>query len=167
MAHPNDHIRESLLRLVPYQAGKPIEEVRRELGLDRVVKLASNEYPEGPFPEVVEAIRSAVGDLHRYPDPAWFELRAAFAEALEIEPERFFFGAGANELLELLIHLYSGGRGEVLYGVPAFPVYGIIAQSHHDVGRGVPLDDPARRGLRMDLRRPDRRADRRHAAQAR
>lgn len=140
MSHPNDHIRESLRRLVPYQAGKPIEEVKRELGLERVVKLASNEYPEGPFPEVVEAIQRAIPQLHRYPDPAWFELRESFARALEIEPERFFFGAGANELLELLIHLYSGGQGTVVFGVPAFPVYGIIAQSHHDVGRSVPLD---------------------------
>src|SRR6478672_4557195 len=66
-------IADSLLRPVlgelrPYEPGKPVEEVQRELGLDRVIKLASNEGPYGPFPAAVEALRRATGELNRYPD---------------------------------------------------------------------------------------------------
>src|SRR4029453_10383417 len=63
--------------LVPYEPGKPVEEVRRELGLERVVKLASNEGPYGPFPQAREAIAHSVDDLNRYPDGRAYRLRGA------------------------------------------------------------------------------------------
>src|SRR5437763_13423739 len=68
--------------LVPYEPGKPVEEVQRELGLERVVKLASNEGPLGPFPEAREAIERAIAELNRYPDGGAYRLRAALAERL-------------------------------------------------------------------------------------
>jgi histidinol-phosphate aminotransferase len=66
--------------LVPYEPGKPVEEVQRELGLERVVKLASNEGPFGPFPAALEAIARCAPDLNRYPDGGAYRLRAALAE---------------------------------------------------------------------------------------
>jgi histidinol-phosphate/aromatic aminotransferase/cobyric acid decarboxylase-like protein len=66
--------------LVPYEPGKPVEEVQRELGLDRVVKLASNEGPFGPFPEAIEALAAAAPELNRYPDGGGYRLRTALAE---------------------------------------------------------------------------------------
>ncbi|HKB93551.1 MAG TPA: hypothetical protein VKC62_04860, partial [Gaiellaceae bacterium] len=68
--------RRSIEGLIPYEPGKPIEEVQRELGLERVVKLASNEGPFPPFPAAVEAIDRSVRDLNRYPDGGSYALRA-------------------------------------------------------------------------------------------
>ena len=70
----------SLAELRPYEPGKPVEEVQRELGLERVVKLASNEGPFGPFPEALQALAAASGELNRYPDGGAYRLRAALAE---------------------------------------------------------------------------------------
>src|SRR4051795_1766465 len=66
--------------LTPYQPGKPVEDVQRELGLDRVVKLASNEGPFGPFPAAADAIANGIPDLNRYPDGGAYRLHAALAE---------------------------------------------------------------------------------------
>jgi histidinol-phosphate aminotransferase len=66
--------------LVPYEPGKPVEEVQRELGLARIVKLASNEGPYGPFPRAVEALERAIPGLNRYPDGGSYALRSALAE---------------------------------------------------------------------------------------
>jgi histidinol-phosphate aminotransferase len=72
--------RRSIADLVPYEPGKPVEAVQRELGLERVVKLASNEGPFPPFPAALEAIEQAAGELNRYPDGGVYELRASLAE---------------------------------------------------------------------------------------
>ena len=72
-------LRPALDRVVPYEPGKPAESVQRELGLDRVVKLASNEGPFGPFPEALEAIARALPESNRYPDGGCYRLRQALA----------------------------------------------------------------------------------------
>ena len=69
--------RPALAGLVPYEPGRPVEEVQRELGLARVVKLASNEGPFGPFPEALEALERAAPELNRYPDGGAWRLRTA------------------------------------------------------------------------------------------
>jgi len=140
MADLSARVRAEVRELKPYQAGKPIEDVQRELGISRVVKLASNEYPEGPFPEAIEAIERELGQLNRYPDPGSYELGHAVAEVYGITPEEVFFGNGNNEILELLIHLLAEPGQEVLYATPSFPIYGLICQTHYKVGRAVPLD---------------------------
>ena len=73
--------RPSVEGLSPYQPGKPVEDVQRELGLARVVKLASNEGPFGPFPAALEAIERSAGELNRYPDGGAHALHAALAGA--------------------------------------------------------------------------------------
>src|SRR5204862_7566533 len=82
--------------LVPYEPGKPVEEVQRELGLERVVKLASNEGPFGPFPEALEAIERATAALNRYPDGGAYRLRAALAERFALRFEEVAIGAGSD-----------------------------------------------------------------------
>ncbi len=77
---PVGFLRPELAGIVPYEPGKPVEEVQRELGLERVVKLASNEGPFGPFPQALEALERSAGDLNRYPDGGAYRLRAALAE---------------------------------------------------------------------------------------
>src|SRR4029077_6955487 len=79
--------------LVPYEPGKPVEEVQRELGLARCVKLASNEGPFGPFPGAVEAIARSVADLNRYPDGGAWRLRNALAERYGIAFEEVAVGS--------------------------------------------------------------------------
>src|SRR5438067_7450640 len=86
--------------LVPYEPGKPVEEVQRELGLDRVVKLASNEGPFGPFPAALEAIQRSAADLNRYPDGGAYRLRAALAELHGVPVEEVAGGAGSDGLVD-------------------------------------------------------------------
>src|SRR5437868_6159811 len=89
--------------LRPYVPGKPIEETRREYGLKRVIKLASNENPLGPSPKALRAIRGALADQARYPDSSGFELKGALARHLGCEADRIAVGNGSNELIDLLI----------------------------------------------------------------
>ena len=72
-------IRVAIESLTPYKPGKPIEDVQRELGLERVVKLASNEGPLPPFPAALEAMERAARDLNRYPDGGIYRLHEALA----------------------------------------------------------------------------------------
>lgn len=134
-----DRIRPAVRALRPYQPGKPIEEVQRELGLPRIVKLASNEYPEGPFPEVREALVQELAELHRYPDATWHELVSSATAVYPIERDEILFGNGANEILELIVHLLCAEGDEALFAHPSFPIYGLLAQSHFDTGVPVPL----------------------------
>ena len=80
--------RRAIADLVPYEPGKPVEEVQRELGLERVVKLASNEGPFGPFPAALEAIERAARELNRYPDGGVWSLRSALAERHDVASRR-------------------------------------------------------------------------------
>ena len=88
--------------LVPYEPGKPVEEVQRELGLERVVKLASNEGPFGPFPSALEALERGIGDLNRYPDGGAYSLRAALADKHGVAFEEVAIGAGADGVIDCL-----------------------------------------------------------------
>jgi histidinol-phosphate aminotransferase len=142
-----ERVRTEVRNLAPYQPGKPIEEVQRELGLERIVKLASNEYPENAFPEVIEAIQQELLELNRYPDATWHDLLNAATEVYPIGRDEILFGNGGNEILELLVHLTCGPGDEVIYAHPSFPIYGLLAQSHFDVGVSVPLDGEQRHDL--------------------
>ena len=74
--------RKAVLNVKPYQPGKPIEEVKRELGLRDVIKMASNENPLGPSPKAVGAIRKYAGNINRYPEGGCFYLRQLISETL-------------------------------------------------------------------------------------
>ena len=127
--------------LVPYEPGKPVEEVQRELGLERVVKLASNEGPFGPFPEAREAIERATAELNRYPDGGAYRLRAALAERLGLRFEEVAVGAGSDGLVDCLGQATLDPRDEIVCGWPSFPSYVIDARKLGAVPRTVPLRD--------------------------
>ncbi|MET0563204.1 MAG: histidinol-phosphate transaminase [Gaiellaceae bacterium] len=127
--------------LVPYEPGKPVEEVQRELGLERVVKLASNEGPYGPFPQAREAIARAVDELNRYPDGGAYRLRAALAERFDVRFEEVAVGAGSDGLVDCLSQAVLEPGDEIVCGWPSFPSYVIDARKVGAVPRTVPLRD--------------------------
>ena len=136
-----DLIRPALAELRPYEPGKPIEEVQRELGLDRVVKLASNEGPFGPLPTALEAMAAAAVDLNRYPDGGAYRLRTNLAERLGVGFEQVAIGAGADGVIDCLTQATLDPGDEIVTGWPSFPSYVIYARRLGAVPRMVPLRD--------------------------
>lgn len=121
---------ESILSLSPYQGGKPISELQRELGLDHVVKLASNENPLGPGSKVLEAIQQASSDISRYPDGNGFELKQAISKHLSVSSEGITLGNGSNDILELIARAYvCRAQDEVIFSQYAFVVYPLVTQA--------------------------------------
>ena len=127
--------------IVPYEPGKPVEEVQRELALERVVKLASNEGPYGPLAEALEALAAAAPDLNRYPDGGAYRLRAALAERHDVRFEEIAIGAGADGVVDALSQIALDPGDEVVCGWPSFPSYVIDAQKLGAVARTIPLVD--------------------------
>jgi len=121
---------ESILSLNPYQGGKPISELQRELGLDHVVKLASNENPLGPGPKALEAIEKASSEVGRYPDGNGFELKQAIATHLSVKSDGITLGNGSNDILELVARAYvCREEDEVIFSQYAFVVYPLVTQA--------------------------------------
>jgi histidinol-phosphate aminotransferase len=127
--------------IVPYEPGKPVEEVQRELGLDRVIKLASNEGPFGPFPEALEALAHAAPELNRYPDGGGYRLRAALAERHGVRLEEIALGAGADGVVDCLAQVSLDPGDEIVCGWPSFPSYVITASKLGAAPVMVPLRD--------------------------
>ena len=119
-----------ILALTAYEPGKPEEELRRELGIDDIVKLASNENPYGPSPKAIEAVSGQALSLHRYPDPRGHDLRAALASHHGITPDELCLGNGSNELIDLICRVFARRGEHAIFGHPSFPCYriGSIAQ---------------------------------------
>jgi histidinol-phosphate aminotransferase len=131
----------ALAGIVPYEPGKPAEEVQRELGLERVVKLASNEGPYGPFPAAEEVLARGIRDLNRYPDGGFYRLRQALAERHGVRPEEVAPAAGADGVVMYLSLAALDPGDEVVCGWPSFPSYVLDALKLGAVCRQVPLRD--------------------------
>lgn len=133
--------RKCILRLTPYVPGKPIEEVKRELGLTDVIKLASNENPLGPSPKAIEAMKALAASVGQYPEGSCFELRKVLAEALCVEPGMLIFGAGADEVIRYLgVALLEEGDEVVMAGT-TFSQYDAATVVMDCPGHVVPLKD--------------------------
>jgi histidinol-phosphate aminotransferase len=131
--------RPALAGLVPYEPGKPAEEVQRELGLPSVVKLASNEGPFGPFPAALAALERAAAELNRYPDGGCFRLRHALAQRHGVRPENVAPGAGADGIVMCLSLACLDPADEVVCGTETFPSYALDALKLGASVRRVPL----------------------------
>ena len=132
---------ENISRLTPYHPGKPIEEVRRELGLTEVIKLASNENALGPSPLALAAIREAAGRAHLYPDASSYELAGKTAESLGIAADHLIFGNGSDDIIHLLGVTYLAAGDEVVQADPSFVRYESAAILNGAVCHKVPLRD--------------------------
>lgn len=116
-----------LAQLRPYQAGKPISEVKRELGLDKVIKLASNENPYGISPKAKEACFKALNDCHAYPDSNGYYLKQKLYEKFGFKPECITFGDGSNELINLIFQTFINDKVNVIIPKLSFIVYNMEA----------------------------------------
>ncbi len=122
---------ENITRLVPYRPGKPIEEVKRELGLTEVIKLASNENPLGPSPRAVDAIREASDRVHLYPDAVCHDLRKGVSRHLNVPEDHLVFGNGSDDIIHLLGVTFLNPGDEVIQADPSFVRYEAAAILHH------------------------------------
>jgi histidinol-phosphate aminotransferase len=133
--------RPALADLVPYEPGKPVEEVQRELGLERVVKLASNEGQFGPFPAARDALQRALDELNRYPDGGAYRLTVALAEKDGVAPENVALAAGADAVIMYLSLAVLDPGDEIACGWPSFPSYVLDAIKMGATPVRVPLTD--------------------------
>ena len=118
----------------PYQPGRPIEEVARELGLadaEGIVKLASNENSLGPSPKAMEAMRKAIPQMHLYPDGGSFYLRQAIAKKYGIGDDMTMLGCGCNEHAVLLAHAFMDRGDDLVVSERSFVVYKLVAALYH------------------------------------
>ena len=129
--------------LQPYQPGKPIEELERELGIRDSIKLASNENPLGPSPLALAAAQKALQNMHLYPDGGGHELRQALAKKHGVEANQITLGNGSNDVLELVARAFLAPCNAALYSEYAFAVYPIVTQAigaEHRVAAALPAD---------------------------
>jgi len=129
--------------IAPYQGGKPIGELAREMGLNEadIVKLASNENPLGISPKAQMAIEDAILDIARYPDGNSYALRQTVAQKLNVAHNQIVFGNGSNDILELTARAFLHKGCEAIYSQHAFAVYPLVTQAVGSSGVVVPAKD--------------------------
>jgi histidinol-phosphate aminotransferase len=136
----------SIESLLPYEGGKPVEELAREFGISDAIKLASNENPLGPSPKAIAAARAVLSEVHRYPDANAFKLRERIAAEHRVPMADVIQGNGSNELLDLAVRTFCTSEQHIVFAEPAFVVYRIAALAH-----GVPFTAVPVRDLTHDL----------------
>ncbi|MGZ8210880.1 MAG: histidinol-phosphate transaminase [Burkholderiales bacterium] len=126
--------------IAPYQPGKPISELAREMRLDEasIIKLASNENPLGVSPFAQRAIAAVLADLSRYPDGNGFELKQALNRRYGIATECIVLGNGSNDVLDLAARAFLTTQDEAVYSQHAFAVYPLAVQAMGARGVEVP-----------------------------
>lgn len=131
----------NIMHLPVYQPGKPIEAVKRELGLSEVTKLASNENPFGCSPKAKEAIIAELDNISLYPDGAAVELTQAIANKFGVESNQIIFGAGSDDIILMLARAYLCPGDENIMASHTFPQYKHNAEIENAVSIEVPLRD--------------------------
>ncbi len=124
--------------IAPYQPGKPIAELERELGISGIIKLASNENPLGASSLAMAAMHAAINDIARYPDGNGFELKSALSQRYKIDTANIVLGNGSNDLLELAARAFLSVGDKALYAAHAFAVYALATQAVGAAGVSVP-----------------------------
>lgn len=130
-----------IMKIKAYQPGKPIEEVKREMGLKKVIKLASNENPLGPSIKAVEAIKKYASKVNLYPDGGGYYLRKALAKKLGLEEEKILLGNGSDEIVSLITRIFLQKDEEAIMGDPSFLMYKIDTQLSQGKILSVPLNN--------------------------
>ncbi|MDD5018913.1 MAG: histidinol-phosphate transaminase [Candidatus Omnitrophica bacterium] len=134
-------IREDINDIEAYKPGKPIEEVRRELGLNNIVKLASNENPLGPSPRALTAVKKALRTLNRYPEGSCFNLKRKLAKVLGIHEGNLMFGNGSDELIDVILKVIKAPDADIITSDATFVEYKIGGRVNGFRIITVPLKD--------------------------
>ena len=125
-------------RLAHYIPGKPISEVQRELGIDNVIKLASNENPLGASPKAIAAIQDSLQNIHRYPDSSGFELRAKLAEKFNVKMDNVVLGAGSEGIMSTIMRTFLLSDDELISAKNSFIGFRVLAMLLDDRYTGCP-----------------------------
>jgi len=136
-------IPDSIAKIAPYVAGKPIAAVEREYGIANSIKLASNENPLGPSPKAMQAVAEAIANIHRYPDEPGYDLLNSLAAHLKVRPAQIVTGNGSDEILGFLSRALLAPGDDVIVPTPSFLMYTIVAQTAGARRIEVPLKDMA------------------------
>ncbi len=138
-----DFVPENIRLIQPYQPGKPISELAREIGLDAstIIKLASNENPLGVSPLALDAMINAMQNVALYPDGSGFELKAALSRHYDVKPEQIILGNGSNDVLDLAARIFLKPGASAVYSQHAFAVYPLVVQITGAHGIQVPARD--------------------------
>jgi histidinol-phosphate aminotransferase len=139
LVRAEDLVLPGVAALHPYEPGKPIEEVQRELGIGEPIKLASNENPIGPSPRAVAAIQAALSDLNRYPDGSCYELRHKIAARHRVAADRIFVGSGSCEILNLLAFLFLRPGLNAVVADHSFVIYQLAIAASGGAAKVVAL----------------------------
>ena len=134
-------VRKNIWDLKPYEPGKPIEELERELGVKGIVKLASNENPLGPSPKAIEAIRAFAKEVHRYPDSSGFYLKNKLSRKLKVKPENVILGNGSDEIIDMIVKTFLDSHHEALIAEPSFLEYKIIVKTRGAKIKSIPMEN--------------------------
>ncbi|WPX09612.1 histidinol-phosphate transaminase [Anaerocellum danielii] len=130
--------REVINTISPYIPGKPISEVKRELGLEKVIKLASNENPLGPSENVKKALTQNLDELGIYPDGNCTELKLKLSKKLGVKPSQILLGAGSDEITQFIAAVFINPGDNAIMAKPSFPRYETVTK----VMGGVPIELP-------------------------
>lgn len=133
--------KKNIVHLPVYQPGKPIEEVKRELGLKEVIKLASNENPFGSSEQAKLAIQNELANISIYPDGGSVHLTAAVADYLQVNPDQIIFGAGSDEVILMIARAYLTPGDETIMADETFPQYKHNAEIEGAAVIEVPLKE--------------------------
>ena len=138
-----DFVPENIRLIQPYQPGKPISELAREIGLDAstIIKLASNENPLGVSPLALDAMINAMQNVALYPDGSGFELKAALSRHYDVKSEQIILGNGSNDVLDLAARIFLKPGASAVYSQHAFAVYPLVVQITGAHGIQVPARD--------------------------
>jgi len=136
-------IPDNIKNITPYPPGKPLDELEREYGVTDSIKLASNENPLGPSPLAVQAMKTSLEGVHRYPDGSGYYLTRALADHLNVEADQLVLGNGSNEIIEFLVKAFIQNGDEVITSHPSFLMYQKFVQVRGGKNRVVPLRDMA------------------------
>jgi histidinol-phosphate aminotransferase len=137
----NQNFKTYVESIVPYEPGKPIEEVERELGVRNVAKLASNENPLGPSPKAVRAMKAAIKKVNFYPDGSCLALKKRLATYYDLSDKNFIIGNGSNEIIEFLARGFLKEGDKVISSMTSFLVYPLITQVVGAVYEAIPMKD--------------------------
>ncbi|HIG50201.1 MAG TPA: aminotransferase class I/II-fold pyridoxal phosphate-dependent enzyme, partial [Gammaproteobacteria bacterium] len=124
-----DLINSGIKGLTPYEPGKPIEDLEREYGIKKAIKLASNESPLGPSPKVLEALKEVISGINRYPDGNGSRLKEALSSRHSLSADTLTLGNGSNDIIEFVARCFLTPNDNAVYSKHAFAVYPLVTQS--------------------------------------